>query len=332
MSISRGHEHYFTGFTHLHEVVTGTRRKTSSSEPSALQAVAELMEERSKYEKWLRDLEAKKDATPAHVYERVRGDYRSRLDGVMDQLREHTSSMQTHARTLMMRLRELESAEQDLKDEHTEQELRANVGELTPGEWETISRKAQRAITKLQEDQQQIADDLIRIRDLLEGRTEDDEEEGEEEEEAPRHSTDFNELEFLKSVVGPSTPSASSTPASPRKAADLPRPSGERIAEPSSGARRVTPTPAPAAVNTPSKPAAAVPARPSVEKPAEKPAEEKPAAPAAPRMQVTSDSPLTLRTSSSGGAVKTLKCAECGTMNSANEWYCEKCGGELANI
>ena len=46
------------------------------------------MEERSKYEKWLRDLEAKKDATPAHVYERVRGDYRSRLDGVMDQLRE----------------------------------------------------------------------------------------------------------------------------------------------------------------------------------------------------------------------------------------------------
>jgi len=27
---------------------------------------------------------------------------------------------------------------------------------------------------------------------------------------------------------------------------------------------------------------------------------------------------------------KALKCKECGTMNVATEWYCEKCGGELA--
>ncbi len=27
---------------------------------------------------------------------------------------------------------------------------------------------------------------------------------------------------------------------------------------------------------------------------------------------------------------KTLRCKECGTMNLATEWYCEKCGGELA--
>jgi hypothetical protein len=27
---------------------------------------------------------------------------------------------------------------------------------------------------------------------------------------------------------------------------------------------------------------------------------------------------------------KTLRCKECGTMNVATEWYCEKCGGELA--
>jgi hypothetical protein len=28
--------------------------------------------------------------------------------------------------------------------------------------------------------------------------------------------------------------------------------------------------------------------------------------------------------------VKTLKCSECGTMNYPTEWYCERCGGELA--
>lgn len=29
---------------------------------------------------------------------------------------------------------------------------------------------------------------------------------------------------------------------------------------------------------------------------------------------------------------KTLKCRECGTMNTATEWYCENCGAELAAL
>ena len=28
--------------------------------------------------------------------------------------------------------------------------------------------------------------------------------------------------------------------------------------------------------------------------------------------------------------IKPLKCQECGTMNYPTEWYCERCGGELA--
>ena len=29
---------------------------------------------------------------------------------------------------------------------------------------------------------------------------------------------------------------------------------------------------------------------------------------------------------------KTLKCAECGAMNYPTEWYCERCGAELAAL
>jgi hypothetical protein len=31
-------------------------------------------------------------------------------------------------------------------------------------------------------------------------------------------------------------------------------------------------------------------------------------------------------------AQKSLRCAECGTMNAPTEWYCERCGGELITI
>jgi uncharacterized OB-fold protein len=30
--------------------------------------------------------------------------------------------------------------------------------------------------------------------------------------------------------------------------------------------------------------------------------------------------------------VKTLKCGECGTLNRPTEWYCERCGAELAAL
>ncbi len=36
------------------------------------------------------------------------------------------------------------------------------------------------------------------------------------------------------------------------------------------------------------------------------------------------------RSSASGEQQKTLRCTECGTMNFPTEWYCERCGGELA--
>lgn len=29
---------------------------------------------------------------------------------------------------------------------------------------------------------------------------------------------------------------------------------------------------------------------------------------------------------------KTLRCQECGAMNYATEWYCERCGGELSAL
>lgn len=46
---------------------------------------------------------------------------------------------------------------------------------------------------------------------------------------------------------------------------------------------------------------------------------------------VSGNHPIVLREKPSE-SVKTLKCADCGSMNYPTEWYCEKCGAELASL
>jgi hypothetical protein len=46
---------------------------------------------------------------------------------------------------------------------------------------------------------------------------------------------------------------------------------------------------------------------------------------------VSGNNPIVLR-DKSNEAAKTLKCAECGAVNYPTEWYCERCGAELASL
>ena len=43
-----------------------------------------------------------------------------------------------------------------------------------------------------------------------------------------------------------------------------------------------------------------------------------------------SQAPAVPKAPGTGAPQKTLRCTECGTMNLPTEWYCERCGGELA--
>lgn len=46
----------------------------------------------------------------------------------------------------------------------------------------------------------------------------------------------------------------------------------------------------------------------------------------------SASSTSTTRTNGVTDQAKTLRCTECGTMNFPTEWYCERCGGELATF
>jgi hypothetical protein len=108
----------------------------------------------------------------------------------------------------------------------------------------------------------------------------------------PARRDSFDELAFLKTVTGMAPPDATRAPAAPQR----PEPrSGSAI-----GASDAFPT--------------------------------------APRAPVRSSTPVERDESESAlrgvdpKPSKTLKCSECGSMNSPTEWYCERCGGELAAL
>ena len=83
-------------------------------------------------------------------------------------------------------------------------------------------------------------------------------------------------------------------------------------------------------------PAAPKPARGSggfAKPPAEPAATAVPAPAAAPPPEApAAKAPAEPKDRSSGSGQKTLKCGECGTLNRPTEWYCERCGAELAAL
>lgn len=148
----------------------------------------------------------------------------------------------------------------------------------------------------------------------------------------------FDELAFLSSVVEESLPADA-----PVLAAKAPQPASAPAPAP-----RPAPRPA-AAVPRPSAPAPRPSAPPPRQSGAVNPFAQRAAekalnadAAGAPKIDaskahaglaanVTANNPVVLRDKSMEAA-KTLKCGECGAANYPTEWYCERCGAELANL
>jgi len=100
----------------------------------ALDEVPALLEERRRYEGWLAALEARRDSTPAHVFERVHNDYRTRLQQVVDRLAAHRGALSEERANIESRISLLEAEEQMRRDERAELDLRLQVGELSDSE------------------------------------------------------------------------------------------------------------------------------------------------------------------------------------------------------
>jgi len=287
--------------------------------PNAMEELNALLEERTRYERWLSQLEAKREQTPVHVFERVRTDYTSRLEQVMGRLRSHGEGLQDTAVSLEERTTALSSEESQRRDARAEIELRSMVGEYDQERANAELAACDADIQRLESERVAATTELKRLQ------------------------------EILGMVSKPVVRQAPAAPPSRPLGGPVPRAGSDSTIDELAFLNSLVERAEPAAPAAPPPPPPAVPA------PAPAPAA---AAPAPPPRVVTGDIPLvtslessakmeplevrepqTMRQTAGTPAflkgmpteqVKTLKCQECGTMNYPTEWYCERCGGELA--
>jgi hypothetical protein len=315
-----------------------------------------LIEERRRYEAWLATLDSRRESTPPHVFERVKADYAGRLQRVDEQLAVHRQAFQDERASLHSRRSLLEAEEQLRRDERAELELRSVVGEFAPGEAEIAFQSVDEALGQLGSERQSLdsrikeLDGLLQARPAAAGRdapatqgtvrhaappaanptaapaprgapaapplqpaaaprprahapvpeAEDDK--------ATRRTPGgtFDELAFLSEVVG--------MPEADRAHARAPEP----LADDSDSAMPTPRTEASADLSSENARGAVMQQVPPVTRPL--------------AANVSSNTPIVLRTQGQDQQAKTLKCNECGSLNYPTEWYCERCGAELAAL
>ncbi len=291
---------------------------------NALEAVGALIAERTKYEGWISALASKSDV-PAHVLEKVRADYTSRLRTVLQGFMSHTPALEAASNELQSRDAALATQEKSCRDEHAEGELRHMVGEYDADQWDKIRVGHEALLNRLGAERQGIAGELANVQRGLSASIE-----------ASQRARAIGDSVGAPTAVRAESP----TPA-------VQALMNEPIAPPPPAA--AMPEPFVPGHNSFTQPPAAEPAdrRPTGDDlgflrtaqraptPRESGLASEPSVSASATAMKSPETPMLriVPNAPAAGpvdAAKTLRCAECNTMNYATEWYCERCGGELA--
>src|SRR5215203_216737 len=276
-----------------------------------------LLEQRSQYEEWLLRLDTSGDKAPPAVRQRVRGDYEARLESVMEQLRGRSAAIGEELERQHAAQAELDRERRAAEEALAEAEVRHTVGEYGEEEWRKLSDESRKGIEILRARLKAIGSEITRLTEIQAVLV------------APRGG------------AAPPPPPPAPPARAPRPEIIEQSPFMARLAEELEAA----PIQA-AATNIPSRPDAPQgdelaflksvsdeepprpprrPSNPGLVAPAAA-ASPRPAPPVAPAASATGPAKV------ASGVAKTLKCGECGTLNRPTEWYCERCGAELAGV
>lgn len=315
----------------------------------SIEDVRTLVTERQRYDDWLTALEAKRAETPERVFARVHGDYSARRATVMERLQNHLGEIASLADQLDSRLAALDASLSSLEDERAEAMLRTAVGEFDSERWEAVRQEVEAKIETISEERGGLLAEVEDVRTLLDrarsepGRPVPAQVASQVSAPAPAVPA----VEAATPVMAAETVAAVEpvdlTPESDANVAVTPGAelSSERAnAQPERDALDLDDA---LALFTPSHREATPPNNAGIEivggnspaRPTGVPqADDDPFDDLAFLRSVTDSAPstgaATRAQAPAATSQKTLRCTECGTMNLPTEWYCERCGGELA--
>jgi hypothetical protein len=278
----------------------------AEKEPVTLDALNGLLKERQRYEQWLAALEEKRANTSASVYQRVQADYKTRLREVSSKLAERAGELRENIDALTLRLEDVSRQESQQRDARQEAELRAAVGEYTDKQWKEIGGAWDKELARLVKEKVALDSQLNELNRIF------------------ALSVKEKQAEAIAAGRGGGSTDGSHPPISPV------------VSRPA--------IPEPPTLNPPARSEQPLTARaqPSQNNPGGRsPFDEFPvlrpgSGSATPPSTAVATPPSVPKT---GGTQdprseqhKTLKCPECGAANYPTEWYCERCGGELATM
>lgn len=291
------------------------------------EAVSALLAERARYEEWLSALEQRRDSTPAHIYARVHADYSARLERVFEQLGTHRAAVEEMISGLLDRLTVLDIDEAKRRDERSEAELRGMIGEYTEEQCAAVTRRCDEQMARVGAEKASIGAEVARLRAVLDGSPA----AAASVPLAPRAITPVEEQIVLEEEpvvdygrqggtgrTGQGT--AEGDVRSGKAGGESERASFDEleflrtVGDSGKADSEVEPGSGQTGGNAPAS-----------GRPAQEPGGDESA------RDMRDSIPSFVKLSPSE-QVKSLKCQECGTMNYPTEWYCERCGAELAAL
>jgi hypothetical protein len=312
-----------------------------------------LLRERARYNEWLTKLDGASSGVPHAVRDKVRSDYDGRLRRVMEELKSHAATIRDELARHRSAHADLEARRSAAEEALAEASVRHTVGEYSDDEWRRLSEETSQALGLVQADLAKVRAEitrLVEVQALIADR--------------PQATGPSAAAAATPSpppaptlVNGPGAPLASPSADAAATAAPniamLPDPTPDVAA-----AASATLPPEPVIPRAPPAPASAPR---FVPKPAAEPNRQRsggagsagsPVDELAFLKSVSADAgtgvssgrrsgenvrpeaPPEPAPAQAGGKnqAKTLKCGECGTLNRPTEWYCERCGAELAAL
>jgi TolA-binding protein len=281
----------------------------AEKEPVSLDALNGLLKERQRYEEWLAALEAKRASTSESVYVRVQSDYQTRLREVSTKLAERAGELRENIDALTSKLEEITRQETQQREARQEAELRAAVGEYTDKQWKEIGGAWDKELARLVKEKAALDAQLSELNRIF--------------------GLSMKEnLSADAAMQRPGSEDGNRAPISPV----VPRPAIHEAPTLNPPSSRAEP-PAAARTQAPS------PGNPTTRSPFDQFPVLRPGTGSSTPPQTTTAVATPPSVPKSGGSQdprseqhKTLKCPECGAANYPTEWYCERCGGELATM